>query len=154
MKMDSSEVLARESIRDLVARYNSNGDSGRFDEVLALFADDAVMELPGGVLYEGLEMIATVFTGTQQNLKTLPAEGVPTYIRHYTATHQIDILDGQSARGRCYYQVLMPHGLDHWGRYLDSYTFRDGRWLFSRRKVTMDGFVDVPGGMGKAAAEA
>ena len=32
------ELVARESIRDLVARYNPNGDSGRFDQVVELFA--------------------------------------------------------------------------------------------------------------------
>ena len=42
--MEQWEIEARESIRDLVARYNAKGDSGRFDEMLALFADDAVME--------------------------------------------------------------------------------------------------------------
>ena len=36
--MELWELVARESIRDLVARYNANGDSGRFDQVLELFA--------------------------------------------------------------------------------------------------------------------
>ena len=31
--MESWELVARESVRDLVARYNANGDSGRFDEM-------------------------------------------------------------------------------------------------------------------------
>ena len=43
--MELWELVARESIRDLVARYNANGDAGRFDQVWTLFADDAVMEL-------------------------------------------------------------------------------------------------------------
>jgi hypothetical protein len=30
-------LVARESIRDLVARYNANGDTGRFAQVLDLF---------------------------------------------------------------------------------------------------------------------
>jgi hypothetical protein len=54
-------------------------------------------------------------------------------------THQIDFDDQTHARGRCYYQVLMAHGLDHWGRYFDEYGERDGRWLFTNRKVTTDG---------------
>ena len=56
--MELWELTARESIRDLVARYNANGDTGRFPQVLELFAPDAVMEVPGGV-YEGTERIET-----------------------------------------------------------------------------------------------
>ena len=36
--MTLDELIARESIRDLVARYNANGDSGRFDQVVELMA--------------------------------------------------------------------------------------------------------------------
>ena len=146
--MELWQLVAREAIRDLVARYNSNGDSGRFAEVLELFADDAVMELPDGV-HEGIDGIRQVFTGTQKNVKSLATPDGRIYLRHYTATHQIDLADATHARGRCYYQVLMPHGLDHWGRYIDEYELRDGRWLFTRRKVTMDGYV--AGGMGAAS---
>jgi hypothetical protein len=46
---------------------------------------------------------------------------------------------GTTARARSYYQVLMPHGLDHWGRYLDEFGVHDGRWLFTHRRVTVDG---------------
>jgi hypothetical protein len=150
--MELWELVARESIRDLVARYNSNGDSGRFGPVFELFTPDAVMELHDGVLYEGLERIETIFTGTQQTVKGLDTGGGRIYMRHYTATLQIDFMDNTHARGRCYYQVLMHHGLDHWGRYIDEYEVHDGRWLFSRRKVTLDGYV--PGGMGEAGAAA
>lgn len=149
--MELWELVARESIRNLVARYNSNGDSARFDAVLELFAPDAVMELHDGVFYEGIEQIKTIFTGTKANFADFgQATGKPFYMRHSTTTHQIDLLDEDHANGRCYYSVIMPHGLDHWGRYIDKYERRDGKWLFSHRKVTMDGYV--PGGFGAANA--
>ena len=50
--METWELIARESIRDLVARYNANGDTGRFDQLMELFAPDAVMDVDGEV-YEG-----------------------------------------------------------------------------------------------------
>jgi hypothetical protein len=146
--MELWELVARENIRDLVARYNANGDTGRFDQVLDLFAPDAVMEVPDGV-YEGHDGIRTVFTGAQQNVKSLPEPEGRRHLRHFTASLQIDLVDATHARSRCYYQVLMPHGLDHWGRYVDEYEMVEGRWLFSRRKVTLDGYV--PGGMGAAS---
>jgi hypothetical protein len=148
--MELWELVARESIRDLVARYNANGDTGRFAQVLELFAPDAVMELNDGELYEGIDRIATIFTRTQSRVKVLDTGGAPRYMRHHTSTLQIDLLDHTHARGRCYYHVLMHHGLDHWGRYIDEYEMLDGQWRFSRRRVTLDGYV--PGGMGAAGA--
>jgi ketosteroid isomerase-like protein len=145
--MELWELTARESIRDLIARYNANGDTGRFAQVLELFAEDAVM-ITDDARYEGRDGIATLFTGTQTSIKGL-AEGQKTHLRHNTSTHQIDLIDATHAKGRCYYFVLMPHGLDHWGRYVDEYEMRDGRWVFTQRKVTMDGYV--PGGMGAAS---
>ena len=38
--------------------------------------------------------------------------------------------------------VLMPHGLDHWGRYLDRYEEQHGRWLFTQRRALPDGRRD------------
>ena len=42
------DLLARESIRDLVSRYNSYGDTGRFEPLFELFAEHAVMETGKG----------------------------------------------------------------------------------------------------------
>jgi hypothetical protein len=138
--METWELIARESIRDLVARYNANGDSGRFDEVLALFAPDAVMEV-GGAVYEGREEIRTIFTSARSSV--LEHTDRPS-LRHFTATLQIDVTSRASARSRCYYHVLMPHGLDHWGRYLDEFGVFDDHWRFTRRRVLTDGAT--PGG--------
>ncbi len=45
--MEDWELKAREQIRHLAARYNAFGDSGRFENVMALFAEDAVVEVVG-----------------------------------------------------------------------------------------------------------
>jgi len=138
--METWELIARESIRDLVARYNANGDSGRFDEVVALFAPDAVMDV-GGVISEGLDAIRTIFTSTRSSV--LEHSDRPS-LRHFTSALQIDVTSRTNARSRCYYQVVMPHGLDHWGRYLDEFGVIDDRWRFTRRRVLTDG--TTPGG--------
>ena len=134
--MEHWELSAREEIRDLVARYNANGDTGRFPQVLELFAPDAVMDT-GDRVYTGLDEIIEIFTGARD--RTGDEGGPPIYVRHFTATHQIDLVDESSAVGRCYFQVLTAVGLDHWGRYMDEYKVVDGRWRFSRRRVTIDG---------------
>ena len=42
--MEVWELIARESIRDCIARYNANGDSGRIDQMVEVFAPDGIME--------------------------------------------------------------------------------------------------------------
>jgi len=140
------ELAAREGIRDIVARYNANGDTGRFPQVLELFSPDAVMEIeaPGGgwSSYCGLEEIATIFTSAKDRWAgEADTRGAPSYVRHCVFTHQVDLEDRTHARGRSYFQVLMAHGLDHWGRYIDHYVEIDNRWLFSSRRVHTDGRV-------------
>ena len=150
--MEVWELVARESIRDLVARYNANGDTGRFDQVVELFAPDAVMDVDGTV-YEGREQIRTIFTSAAGSLKEHAEErSGPLYLRHNTSTLQIDVESETFARGRCYYFVIMAHGLDHWGRYIDEYAPVDGRWLFTKRREILDGSVE--GSWAAAAAQA
>ncbi len=134
--MELWELVARESIRDLVARYNANGDTGRFAQVLELFAPDAVMVIGEGDVYSGRDEIATIFTGAKEGFAEWDG---PVYLRHFTATHQIDLVDETHAKGRCYYTVLTSVGVDHWGRYVDEYGVVDGTWRFTRRTVTTDG---------------
>ncbi len=147
--MEIWELAAREGIRDLVARYNANGDAGRFAQVLELFAPDASMELVDAAgevrRYEGHEAIESIFTGTKARWdKPAGRENAdrPHHVRHFVATHQIDVEDRTHASGRSYFAVLMPHGLDHWGRYLDRYEERDGRWVFTLRRALADGRRD------------
>lgn len=142
--MDTWELEAREQIRDLVARYNANGDSGRFGPMLELFTPEAVMHIPSGS-HHGRDAIEAMFTNAAA--KTGDGAGAAAaFIRHFTATLQIDLTGPDDATSRCYYQVLTDRGLDHWGRYIDRYRRVDGRWLFAERKVTVDG--RVPGGWG------
>jgi hypothetical protein len=136
--MEHWELVARESIRDLVARYNANGDTGRFEQLPPLFAPDAVMDAGVGGEHKGHAEILSIFTGARDRA-TANNGDVPTYLRHMTATHQIDIIDENNAKGRCYYFVITAIGLDHWGRYIDEYKTVDGVWKFARRRVTVDG---------------
>jgi hypothetical protein len=141
--MELWELVARESIRDLVARYNANGDSGRFDALMALFADDAVLEVVDQQTYRGRDEIRSLFTGAAEGD---PEIKLPTVLRHHVSTHQIDLLSEQLAKGRCYFVVFTESGPDHWGRYEDEYREVSGRWLFATRKVRVD--ARVAGGWG------
>lgn len=134
---DMARAVARDAIRDLVARYNANGDTGRFAQVRALFTADAVMRIEPDDEYVGIEAIMTIFTGTSSN--TAASSGL-THVRHFTSTHQIDFDDERTATGRLYFSVLTDVGLDHWGRYVDRYVLTDEGWRFARRSVSVDGW--------------
>ena len=142
--MEDWELKAREQIRDLVARYNAFGDSGRFDEVIALFAQDAVVEVVGHQTYWGHDEIRRLFRGAarpRSQAVDAPPPSSPTPIWHHTSTLVIDLEDRVLARGRCYFNVLTPAGLDHWGRYRDRYCASDGGWLFAERRIRVDSMV-------------
>ncbi|MGD9701027.1 MAG: nuclear transport factor 2 family protein [Acidimicrobiia bacterium] len=143
--MTLDDLLAREGIRDLVARYNSYSDTGRFEPLWELFAEQAVMETgdAGGELsvYDGREQIKQIFTGARERVQQQLETAGPTYIRHFTATHQIDLVDADHAAGRCYFAVIIDSGLDHWGRYIDRYVRVGGQWTFEHRRVLLDGRV-------------
>jgi hypothetical protein len=69
-------------------------------------------------------------------------------LRHSTSTLQIDLESPTRARSRCYYHVIMDHGLDHWGRYIDSFRPVDGVWKFTKRQEIQDAAVEGGWGAG------
>jgi uncharacterized protein (TIGR02246 family) len=140
------QLAAREAIRDLVARYNQLGDAGRTEPLVELFTADAVLKVPGRTL-QGREAIRDFFSEVAGGTGRKPIR----VLRHFVATHQIDLEAEDAATGRCYYQVLTEHGLDHWGRYLDRYERTQGGWRFAEREATVD--AAVPGGWGASGLE-
>jgi SnoaL-like domain len=96
-----------------------------------------VMETDGDV-HVGHEEIRTIFTTAAAAALRWPE---PVGMRHSTSTLQIDVAGPSEASSRCYYQVVTRDGLDHWGRYLDTYCVREGRWLFAHRREFVDGTV-------------
>lgn len=134
-----ARAVARDAIRDLVARYNANGDTGRFTQVRELFTPDAIMRIEPEQEYVGIDAIMTIFTGTSSSTA---ASGALTHVRHFTSTHQIDFDDDDHASGRLYFAVLTDVGLDHWGRYVDRYVRTAEGWRFARRSVSVDGWSE------------
>jgi SnoaL-like domain len=164
--MELWELVARESIRDCIARYNANGDSGRIDDMVGVFAPDGIMETGSG-RYEGRDAIHAFMSSVVVRGRTEPAatesqsivltpteewiaRGRAPFIRHYTATTQIDVLSETHAKARSYYLFLTVHGLDHWGRYLDEFAPVDGKWLITHRREITD--AAYAGGWGARAS--
>ena len=142
--MQPGELAARESIRDLVARYNMSGDSGRIAELVALFAPDGELEVDGAV-YRGRTALEAFFTGVARGGDRGPELRA---LRHHLATQQIDLEGEERATGRVYFSVYTDRGLDHWGVYRDDYRLTGEGWRFARRRVSLDGVT--PGGWADA----
>lgn len=137
-------VAAEVEIRSLVQRYNALGDSGRTEEFIRLFTEDAEYTVTGmAEPFVGHAGLRSLVAGARDDL--LPwasARDVTPHLRHFTSTHQIDFDGEHEARGRLYYACVMPHGLDHWGRYVDRYRRDEGGWRFAARTEARDGMVE------------
>lgn len=129
--MELSELLTREAIRDLLARYTYNGDRGRIDALVACFADDGVLEFPRSS-GTGPAGVKAALTGGERN----PAIR---FVRHHVTPPLIDLAeDGASATARSYFAVTSDNGPDHSGTYDDQLVLTEAGWRFARRRVRVD----------------
>jgi hypothetical protein len=133
--MEHWELVAREGIRETVARYAHLVDAGRIDELVALFAEEAVLETATLPAAHGRAAIAALFRGTGERLA---AASTRPLIRHHVSNLTIDVA-GPAADARSYFLAITERGPDHWGRYRDRLAYIGGRWLFMSRVVRVDG---------------
>jgi hypothetical protein len=139
--VDPWELVAREEIRETLARYHHCGDSGRFEEMAALFAVDGALEIKGEQTVTGRAAIGDYMTGVNRDVVAL--SDVP-LLRHYSTNLSIVVESPTGATARSAFLVISESGLDHWGRYRDRLVPADGGWRFAHRLVRTDGYA--PGG--------
>lgn len=138
--MTLEDLLAREAIRDTMAKYNTAGDRLRIDDFVSCFTDDAVMEsehVPQDRMfrYEGRAAIRA------WQERWLAGEGGThgaTFVRHHLSTCKIDLTGPDGASARTYWTAWTDIGPDHAGYYLDAFRKVDGAWLIAHRRVRMD----------------
>jgi uncharacterized protein (TIGR02246 family) len=140
--VERTDLLARESIRDLLAFYTWAGDRGDAAGLADLFTPDGVLDVGDyGGRWEGREAIIA-------NLEAVAARiaataGAPGPVHHHVSSVSIDLYHHDAAVVRSYFLVLTAGGPDHWGRYQDRVveTAPGGSWVFEERKVRVDGHV-------------
>jgi hypothetical protein len=132
--MALEEPIAREHIRDTMARYNIAGDQRDLAAFLATFTEDALYE---SAIFrcQGKPAIRAYLSAFWSSS---PAKASPRFRRHNLTTCQIDLTAAIAATSRAYYLVISDIGPDHSGYYLDHWCAEQGRWLISRRQVWMD----------------
>lgn len=130
------EMVAREQIRDVLARYNWSGDAGRLDELAGTFRTDGVLEIRGMEPLRGRAEIAAFLGGVTAD--TAGTGAVKRIVRHNLANLMFTELTPDRAHVSSYFTVLTEIGLDHFGRYRDTLVPEGDGWLIEHRKVTTD----------------
>lgn len=138
--MERTELIAREAIRDLLARYTWGADRGRAAEVAGCFVVDGRLDVGDhggtwdgrGTIERSLEAVAA---------RVARAGDAPGPVHHHVSSIQIDQHDPTSATVRSYFCVYTAAGADHWGTYRDEVVLdpADGQWRFARRTVRVAG---------------
>ncbi len=130
------ELVAREQIRDTLARYNWSGDSGRPDGLAETFCADGVLEIRGSQPLRGRTEIASFLSGITGNVAA--RAGARPVVRHNLTNVLFTGLTRDEAQVSSYFTVVTQIGLDHFGRYRDILVPEGGTWLIKHRKVSTD----------------
>lgn len=133
--MEMWALVAREQIRDTLARYNWSGDAGRLDDLAATFCADGVLEIRGLEPLRGRSEIAAFLGRVAGNVETVADAPV---VRHNVANVLFTELTPKRAQVSCYFTVLTQIGLDHFGRYRDIFVPDRSTWLIKHRMVSTD----------------
>ena len=135
------KLLDRAEIAELVTRYVTGLDTLNADMYAGVFAEDAVFELPGGVVHRGRAAIRKIVTDLQESRARNQASGTTSpSLYHVMANTAIEVIDATNARHQSYAQtVRAAEGgqfvVGFMGRYEDVLVKRDGRWYIQSRKL-------------------
>ena len=127
MPISSADKL---EIQELITRYNHATDSGDAAAFAATFTEDGSFTMGENDPIQGRE-----------NLTKMASGGGGGGSRHWTANYVIEG-EGNSATLRCYVMVTRTQEgtkIGMTGLYTDELKKVDGAWLFSKRRVAMDG---------------
>jgi hypothetical protein len=142
------ELVARERIRDSIALYNWSGDAFRLEDLTRAFCEDGELEVRGEPSRKGRRAILEYLGGIRGTgggedaraaLKAAAeASGIKKIVRHNIANIRFVELTPEQAKVSCYFTVFTEIGLDHYGRYRDTFVPVGEEWLIRHRFVSTD----------------
>ena len=130
------ELVAREHIRDTLARYNWSGDAGRIDGLAETFCADGILEIRGAERLYGRSAIVSFLSGVTGNVAA--STDAKPIVRHNVTNILFDEVTPDQAQVQCYFAVVTHIGLDHIGRYRDTLVPDGDTWRIKHRKVSTD----------------
>lgn len=127
---ESTQASVAASVRDVIGAHTQAQDAGQTDETVALYAPDAVLEIPGFDPITGHDALREAFKGwaPTQPQKHLVANTVITSWTEDEATAVSDVAFFQHGESGWAVQVV--------GRYEDTLRQYDGTWLIHHRTTT------------------
>jgi 3-phenylpropionate/cinnamic acid dioxygenase small subunit len=141
--MTLEELLAREAIRDTMAKYNTSGDRLKVEDYVACFTEDGIMESEyvrddQAFRYAGKAEILAWQSRWRNREPDAEAIHKATFIRHHLSTCKIDLTGPDTAKARTYWVAWTDIGPDHAGYYLDDFRKVGDDWLIAHRRVRLD----------------
>jgi hypothetical protein len=138
--MEMWELIARERMRDSLARYTWSGDALRVDRLAGAFCEDGVLEVRGRPPVEGRDAIAAFIggVGATATPAASDATAVRRIVRHSVTNVDFVELTPAGATVASYFTVFTEIGLDHMGRYRDAFVPVGEEWLIRHRFVSTD----------------
>jgi hypothetical protein len=141
--MTLDELLAREAIRDTMAKYNTSGDRLKVDDFAACFTEDGIIQserAPGDFLfrYTSREEIRDWQNRWRHREPTQDTVHGATFVRHHLSTCKIDLTGPDTAKARTYWVAWTDIGADHAGFYIDDFRKVGDDWLIACRRVRLD----------------
>lgn len=132
----------RAQIEDLMGRYLFAMDWRDADAYAATFTEDGVLDWARGV-EQGRAAIKLAVKGMRESDAKEAAKhpGKRPARRRHNITNTIIKIDGNKAISRSYWTAYYNNNdtrepqVDGYGHYEDELVKRDGKWLFSRRKI-------------------
>lgn len=139
------ELLDRSRIADAVYAYCDHADHADVEAILALFTDDAVLDLGGGALHRGRDELRDVF---------IDRFALYTSTSFHCSGVRLVRYDGTTATTTSYLQafhesVEQDRQMHLWGRFEDEMVAQGEVWRFRQRRLRVAGLshataVEVP----------
>ncbi len=144
--MELWEVIARERIRDTIARYNWSGDSLRLEDLSSTFCEDGELAIRGQAPVRGRAAIVELLGGGTTDDETRRAaarqmattSGKRRIVHHIVTNIRFVSVEPHEAHVEAYFTVFTEIGLDHYGRYRDTLVPAGDEWLIQHRSVSSD----------------
>jgi SnoaL-like domain len=140
--MSTSRSLARVQIQHTMAVYCNSVDSGDADGVAGAFMPEARLELSSGNRTAGRDAIKAFYQAVigAGRPDRLPDGSIP-LLRHNLTTSRVEFIDDDRAQGWTYFMAMTRFGLDHAGRYIDTFCREGERWLIEDRRIVVEWYA-------------